>query len=487
MARLNRRQLVKTGTLSAAVALTAALLLIVNYFGGKYYKRFDWTSSHLYTLSEQTRNVLAGLKQDTDVIVFLPAAQPVYEPTKEVLSRYAAASPHLHVRLVDPEKNPMEAQPLVTRYQVKSYGVVVARGSDRRVIDAAELADFDFSRMQLGQQPEMSGFKGEQQITNAILQLSQGRKPKVLFVTGHGEHSLDDRDLSGMSGVQDLLGSDNYQIEEWASIGKNAVPPGTDLVVIAGPTSTFLPAEQGALTAFLNGGGHVLVLLDPTLGPAGKPGLVDTGLEGWLAGYGVKVGRDVVFDPANRVAFQGDEYLFSKDYGSHPITKALQQGNLPVILVLARSVSRGAALPPGYEVTDLLRTSPQGWGETDLAHLDNAAHGDQDLAGPVTLGVAVEKKGLPAGKTSRLVVIGDSDFATNRMLRASVPNTILLSNTLNWLVEREAMLGIPPKKAEQVHLNMTREQLVRSYLIVLGLLPLLALVFGITVYFRRRR
>ena len=67
----NRRQLVKTGTLSAGVLLLAVLLLIVNYFGWKYYKRFDWTGSQLYSLSEKTVNVLKGLKRDVDFYVFL--------------------------------------------------------------------------------------------------------------------------------------------------------------------------------------------------------------------------------------------------------------------------------------------------------------------------------------------------------------------------------------------------------------------------------
>src|SRR3954447_16265357 len=85
----SRRQLVRTGTLSAGVLLIAALLLIVNYFGWKYYKRFDWTKSQLYSLSEKTRNVLGGLKQDVDFVVFLSPDQQreLYQPTTELLQR----------------------------------------------------------------------------------------------------------------------------------------------------------------------------------------------------------------------------------------------------------------------------------------------------------------------------------------------------------------------------------------------------------------
>ena len=95
--------------------------------------------------------------------------------------------------MVDPERNPLEAQQLIQKYGVQSAGVVVASGNDRRVIDAGELAELDYSTVQFTGQPEMKGFKGEQLFTSALLQLSEGKKPRILFTTGHGELSLDDR------------------------------------------------------------------------------------------------------------------------------------------------------------------------------------------------------------------------------------------------------------------------------------------------------
>jgi ABC-type uncharacterized transport system involved in gliding motility auxiliary subunit len=337
----------------------------------------------------------------------------------------------------------------------------------------------------MGQQPEMTGYKGEQMFTSALLQLTEGRKPKILFTTGHGEHSLDDTRPPGLSSAREILGRDNFDIEEWASLGKAAVPPSTDLVLIAGPSSPFLQPELNALSAYVRTGGRLLILLDPTLAGAG---LVDTGLEGWLAGYGVKVGRDIVVDPANPMPFFGSETLFVKDYGDHPITKALHSGNLPVLVSLARSIAKGEA-PPGsnLQVTELLRTSSDGWGETDLTHLDQVKKDDKDVPGPVPLGVAVEIKGGAGSRPARLVVYGDSDFATNQLVRADGNNATLLANSLNWLVERETLLGIPPRKTEQVRLSMTAGELRTVYVLSLLLLPGLAVAAGIAVHRLRRR
>jgi LPXTG-motif cell wall-anchored protein len=486
MAQVDKKALVKTGTLSAGVILVAALVAIVNYFGYKYHQRFDWTSNRLYTLSEKSLNVAKGLQKDVEAVVFLAPTDPLYEPTQEVLARYAAASTHLKVRMVDVAKNPVEAEQLVRKYGVTNAGVVLASGNDKRVIDSADLAELDYSTMQLGQQPQMTGYKGEQLFTSALLELAEGKKAKVLFTTGHGERSLDDQGPRGLAGAAQILGRDNFDISEWASLGQSGVPAGTDMVVIAGPSGSFVPPELAAFSAYLDGGGRMLVLLDPTIGQAAGSGLAQTGLEAWLQGYGIKAGQDIVIDPSNPLPFFGAETIFVKSYGEHPITKPLAQANLPVLFSLARSMAKGDS--GDATVTELLKTSPDGWGETDIVHLDKVAKDGGDQVGPVAIAVAVERKGkAPGARTSRLVAFGDSDFATDQLLQANVANSVLLSNALNWLVEREALLGIPPKKTEQVHLTLTGDELRNIYLIVLGLLPGLAILAGGWVYLRRRR
>jgi ABC-type uncharacterized transport system involved in gliding motility auxiliary subunit len=483
----SRRQLVRSGTLSAGILLILALLAFVNYFGFKYYKRFDWTGSHIYSLSPKTRQVLRQLHRDVNVVVLMPPEQTLYEPTRELLQRYAAASPRIHVEVLDPEKNPIRTDRLIKQYNVTTAGVVLAAGNDRRIVASTELADVDFSGAQLGQQPEMTGYKGEQLFTSALLQLSEGRRPKILFTTGHGERSIDDTSRTGLATAREIIGRDNFDIEEWASLGKPAVPDKTDLVVIAGPTSSFLQPELNALTAYVRAGGRLLVLLDPTL--SGSK-LVDTGLEAWLAGYGVKIDNDIVVDPTNPMPFFGPETLFAKDYGDHPITKPMRAGNLPVVVSLARSVGKGEPPPnAGIQMTELVRTSSQSWGETDLAHLDQVTKDDKDVPGPVSLGVAVEiKGGGPGGaRPARLVAYGDSDFAANLLVRANSTNSTLLTNSLNWLIERQSLLGIPPAKTERVRLSLTGGELRTVWLLSLLVLPGLAVAAGVYVHFRRRR
>lgn len=182
------------------------------------------------------------------------------------------------------------------------------------------------------------------------------------------------------------------------------------------------------------------------------------------------------------------------------MTRSVRQAAVPVLVSLARSVGT-EDVPEDLTASVLLETSADGWGETDVA---DVRLGDDDLAGPVPLAVVVEGPEAPEAEAAaedeaedgagaapgsglRLVVFGDSTFATDQLLVASSNNAALLADTLNWLVEREAALGIPAKRPEQVRLTLTASQLRWTYLLVLVALPGIGVVLGVFVYYRRRR
>lgn len=490
--------------LSAGVLLVAALVGIVNYLGMRYYHRFDWTSSQTYSLSEKTTAILAGLDRDIDVTLLLRENSPLLESSKELLERYAAQSPRLHLRAVSVDRNLIEAQRLVDKYQLSGADVVVfASGDDRRVVEESALADYDYSAFQYGGRPELTGFKGEEAFSGAILELVERRKPRVLVTSGHGESGLDETGTRGLSGIAGLVGKENVELTTWASLGQPDVPEGTDLLVVAGARARFVEPELQAFGRYLDRGGRMLVLLDPELVPGG--GLLETGLESWLDAYGVQVGANIVLDPGATVPLYSPETLFAGASGGHPIVRSLEQARIGVIVALARSVAAGRA-PEGTAAQVLLETTAEGWGETDLVNLRAIARDGRDVAGPVPIAVAVSASSPeaaamageepaepsaappPAGEAPawRLVVVGDSDFATNNLLELS-GNPTMLANAFNWLLDRQKLLGIGPKKPDQVRMTLSPGQLSGITWLVLAGLPALAIAAGVAVYFRRRR
>jgi len=508
---------VRGSLLGAGVLLVAALVVIVNYFGWKYHARLDWTGSDFYTLSEQSENVLASLDRagrDVDVVVFMEPVGELYEEVRELLSRYEAESSRISVRWLDPQRNPAEVQRLVDQYGVTTRSVVFSTGDQRRAVSADELEEIDYSATQFGGQPEVSAFKGEQLFTNALVDLTQEEVPRVLFTTGHGELRLDRTAPRNLAGLVDVLGKDNFKLEEWSLRGADAVPEDADLVVIAGPTSSFFPSEIEVLDAYLTGGGRLLVMLDPVLAPAGgssgassgDSGLLETGLEPWLAGYGVDVGDDLVLeaDGSKLVLGYGPETFVVDDYTAHPVVGSLGEREIPLILSVARSVSAGTA-PDGARALQLFRTSADAWGETDVTSTEELAPGGDDPRGPLSLAVVVEAEdgaddqaageaadadGADGAKSSglRLAVIGDSDIAAAQLVaNPGLGNAAFVGNLFNWMVERRALLGIPPKRPEQVRLSMSSTELRWSVLGVTVVLPALAILAGIWVWSRRRR
>jgi ABC-type uncharacterized transport system involved in gliding motility auxiliary subunit len=469
-------------TLGLAILLGVGILGLVNWLGARHYRRYDWTSAGLFTLSDKSTQVLKGLKQSVTVTVFMTEGSPLYAETQELLKRYKAASPLLTVETLNPERNPARAQAFLKEMGDIRLSVVFRAGEKKKVVSVDQLAEFDFARAQMGGEPALKAFKGEQEFTAAILTVTQAKSPKVVFTKGHGERPIAGRVREGFEHVVELLKQDNCAVEEWDSLADQKVPDGTDLVVVAGPRTGFTFPETDALKSYLAGGGRAILLLDTEFAPGPGNRMVDLGLGPVLDAYGIRIGDDIVVDPRNALPLMGPETVVARSFRSHPVTKLLE--GLPVVFPVARSVSAVEKPPEGVTTQVLVETSQEGWGETNLADLETKVEKDEkDVAGPVPLAVAAE-----AGKErkTRLVVVGDADFASTSGI-ANAANLYLVTSAVNWVLERESLISIPPKSTDQVAVTLSRSDIARITLFVLLILPAAAIGLGIAVWFKRRR
>ena len=465
----------------AGIVLAVALVGMLNWIGYRHYARSDWTSSKLYTLSEKSKNVLKGIATDVRVVVLMTPSTPLFSETKELLDRYKAASQKIQVEYIDPERDPLRTKTLAQEFGVSSANTVVfAAAGRKKYVTSEQLADYDYSGMQMGQAPKMKGFKGEEQFTSAILGVVNPKVPKVYFATGHGEHDPDGMDGDGYSQLRDAIKRDNLDVQK-TSLLSGSIPADCDLLVIAGPSAPFADQEKTALKGYLDKGGRALVLLDPVLGARSRP----SGLEDFLKAYGVQVNEDLVIDPGRRLPFFDLSAVYVSEFHSHPVVDGMQ--GLAVLLPVARSVTTATA--PGASSTILLTTSDQGWGQRNLAV--NAAgqlelkKAPGDTPGPAPLGVAAQSdKDKENGW--RLVVFGNSAFAANQYL-GNAGNANLALNAVDWLAKQEQALGIAPRSPEQVQLFLSAGQMQRVLLISLIGLPACAIALGVAVWWRRRR
>ncbi len=481
MARWGRRVLASTNVV-ATLALLGALFILVNFIASRRYARWDLTQQQLTALSGQTVQALRALEEPVSVVVFYQPSHRLYGLITDVLNEYQRVSPKLQVEFVDPERDIARARQLAKEFAIEDLNVVVFKSGDRRKpLSDTELADYDYSAAQLGGEPRVAAFKGEDAFTSALITVTRQTSPLVWFTAGHGEKALDAQDPAGLATLNRTLQQQGISTETVTLAERPAIPPEVQLVVIAGPTRRFLDHELGLLQAYLEAGGRLLALLDPS---------EEAGLDGLLDRWGVALGHDIVVDPSHQLPFVSAANLLVTDYTQHPIVDKMR--TLVTLFPLARSVRPSQPAPGGITVTPLAVTSPAGWGETRTEVSTFAFEEGQDIKGPVSIAVAAERPTSPAaeagdgGRPARLVVIGDSDFAMNAQL-GNVGNRDLVLGILYWLIQEEQLIGIGPKALESIRLHLTAPQLNQMFWFSFLAMPGVLGLTGVGMWWLRRK
>ena len=490
-AALFQRRQARYGTLAASgVVLGLAILVAANYILARQNKRWDLTAAQQYSLSDQTVRVLESLESPIRVLVF---AQEVDFPRyRDRLGEYEYTSDRVSLELIDVDKNPV----LARQYEVQAYGTVVFdyNGRIERVVSDQE-----------------------QDLTNGLIKAVEGEERKAYFLQGHGERSPTGAERDGYSALADALRLDNLSVETVILSQAGAVPEDAAVLVAAGPATDLLPAEADMLREYLDGGGKLLVLLDPPDGPDGEN---RDNLIGLIAEWGIEVGQDIVVDVSGVGQLLGTDATVpvASTYPQHPITDRFA---LLTAFPLARSVKPAEGGAGGRVATSFAETSPRSWAESnlDLSSGEVAMEEDQgDVPGPISIAAAVsatvETDAEDAGPTdeaaggdtgdghdhgaeagaeeesdapveARLAVFGDSDFAANGSLGIQ-GNRDLVLNAINWLAEQENLISIRPREPEDRRITVTADQQFRIFAASIFLIPGVIVGAGVYTWWRRR-
>ena len=461
------------GTLAAAsVVVVLGILVAINYLGSRHNKRWDLTAGKQYSLSDQTRKVLQGLQKPVRIKVF--AGSDDFARFRERLDEYQYASRQVSVEYVDAVKRPA----LANQYNIQALGTVVFEYDGRT---------------------ERVTSDGEQELTNGLIKIIQGTQHKVYFAQGHGEKSTDGSDRGGYSTIAAALGSDNYGVDKVVLAQQKQVPADASVLIVAGPKTDYFSAEVEMLKAYLGRGGKVLFLLDP---PDKADSAPLTNLSALLSEWAVELGNNVVVDVSGMGQLFGTDASVpvAAKYQQHPITDRF---NLITAYPLARSVAPASGEANTRSAQTLVETSPSSWAETDIQRLTSSGQVARELdkgdkAGPVSLAVAVSAPatpGTPPGEApkpddapkpeTRIVVFGDSDFATNGWL--GIPgNRDLFLNAVNWLAQQENMIAIRPRDPQDRRVTLTADQERRIFWLTVLIVPGLILLAGVQTWWRRR-
>lgn len=449
---LGARSTQQSGLSMGLVVLITAFAFGANIVATKHDTRWDLTSAERYSISPQTVAVLQALEEPVEIRAYFGGESVEKSAFLDLIAGYQGHTPRLTLRVIDPVLDPT----LADRDQVDSpMGTVIFESGERTQRLEAKM--------------------DEEAVTNALIRLTSAREHIICITEGHGELSVDDdMNPAAISAVASKLERQNYTFKPINLLRLGAVPEECDLLFVPDPRVDFMAAERAQLEAFNQRGGSMLLLLEPGHSP---------GLAVHMAQYGLDVGENIVLEANPNYQVMGGDasnlVIGQNQMTDHPITEPIIG---MVLLRVARTVQ--ALQPPleDFDVGELLLTSDYAWAETTLdgLTLPQPDEGEDPMG---RLGLAAVSEGKSGGK---VVVFGDSDFASNELLDQA-SNFDLLPNTIAWLVGEEDQVSIRPNAAAKGTFTMTTIQGLLVWLVSVLLLPALAMGGAVWTWLARRR
>jgi ABC-type uncharacterized transport system involved in gliding motility auxiliary subunit len=433
------------------VFMFVGILSILNFLAARHSYRWDLSENQNFSLAPQTHRVIRGLPRDVKITVFTREKDAGYQTYKERLDSYRQASAKIAVEFVDPERQPKIAQ---------SYGIT---RSDTAVFES-------------GAQTIRVNNPSEAELTAALIRVSKDDKKRILFLEGHGEPGTDSRDRTGFSLAKELLGKQGYEVGTLSLLSQAAVPDSTSMLAIVGPRKPITTEELDRIRAYVEKGGHLLLMVDPDSQAELNP---------LLKHWGAGLGPGVLVDFQDRLAQGEPTVLLVRTFTEHEITQDLTAA---VLFPLARHVTFDEQVGKDWDFVQLARTSPNSRAVIKASGRIIALDEKADIKGPLPMAAALAPKTPPADGRPRpaIVVIGNSTFASNAFVNFP-GNSDFFLHTAAWLSQDREMIAIGPKdQAVRPFIPNPIQERTLLYVQVF-FLPAVVLVAGVNVWRKRRR
>jgi ABC-type uncharacterized transport system involved in gliding motility auxiliary subunit len=323
----------------------------------------------------------------------------------------------------------------------------------------------------------------EEGITGAFIRDLKNNTRTVCFVTGSGEHQIDNSDRSGFSRFKDLLSKDEYQSKSINLLQNAQVPQDCTVLVVGGPTGDYIQPEVDAIKKYVEEGGRAFFMLDPPL-KIGRDEIADNdALTNLLQSWGVTPQKDLILDlnPVGQLIGAGPQVALVNSYGTQPIVSEMKG------TMTGFPISRSLELKSTDKTTveKLFDSSDSSLATTNLSSPEVKVNDPKNKKGPVTIAAAGSYKTAKENSQGRFVVVGSSSWAENSFINFN-GNRDLALNAMNWLSSDEDLISIRPKDQEDRRITMTRAQMSLVRTTSQFLLPLFVLVAGISVWWKRR-
>jgi ABC-2 type transport system permease protein len=483
------------------VVLVLLLGLMVNGLAFRHYKRWDLSRDQKYALSDKTKRFLNTIKGKVRITVFFAPTTPITGDVQNLLTEYQyAGKGKIDIENIDPQRNLSRAKEMFDKYKVVSDEslIVIDYEGRNKTVKASDMAEIDQSGMAFGEGPRVAAFKGEQAVTGAMMDLVEGKKNTLGYVLGHGEPPItetlsppmlgQEQPASPISVLKTFIENENIKFQGVNLSNEPEIPAEIKTVMIVGPRYDFSDREMKLLRDFWTKQGRILLLMDPA---AKTPKL-----SAFLNELGVKVNDDrlMVF-----VQTGIEEVALTRDVQAHFLGTSQVTKRLAEVRSLFLGGTSSITLEPervrgsNIRLEPLIQADNGYFAETDYNSNDQAklqSDAKKGGATPLTIGTSVEKGGSADERvqmnSSRMVVVSNATFVEDNALTQDQQALDFISGSVNWLMSREQLIGIAPKVATTLTFSLNEEALRSLRWIVLVLMPLVFVILGTAVWWKRR-
>lgn len=457
----------KNGTFSVGMTvIVIAIVVVLNLIFGQLpekYRNIDVSSTKIYEITDTSKTLLKDLKSKVTFTV-LADKENTDDRIKTFLSKYAGLSKNVSVEWIDPVLHPSA----LTEYDTQENTIVVAceDTSKTTTVSFDSIIVMDTSSYNYTGSASESEFDGEGQLTSAVNYITNDVNKKIYRTTGHGESTLS-------SSITELIDKNNYLVEELNLVMDTSIPDDCDLLLMYAPSKDLSADEKTALQGYLADGGKVMVLLGET-SPADMPNL-----SAIMKTYGMEMADGYIADTER--CYQGNYYYI---FPQLSVSGDMAKGLSSQMVLVTNALGMNLVDPERDTITTeaFMGTSDNAYAVTEEA----------EEQGNYTLG-AVATETITSGDDtestteSRFTVISAGSLIDSQITDTftQLENTTVFMNAVSSNFDGVQNISIEPKSLATEY-NTVQHAGLLSLLVIFGL-PLLILVSGFAVWFKRRK
>lgn len=449
------------GTTAVIIAIAVVFNLVIAKLPSQY-RTADLSQMKLTTIGEQTEEIVGTL--DEDVSIYLIAETGTEDYTIEkVLERYEGISSHVSVEVIDPVLHPNFTAEY-TDEELADNSLIVVSDKRHKVIGYSDMYEtsFDYNTYS----SYVTGFDGEGQITSAISYVTTDNLPIIYTLTGHEEGSF-------TTAMTTAIEKENIEIKELNLLTEETVPEDADCVMLFTPQKDISEEEADKLITYMENGGKAFIVTSYT-------GVKMPNLQKVLNNYGIGTMEGVVLEGNSNYYLSGNPTYLLPDIGSSDALGNLSGSNAYVLMPVAQAVEKLEDKRETVEIDSLLTTSEDAYVKVNVNETLEKEDGDQ--TGSFDLGVAVTEN-----ETKLIYLTSANLFSEQVDAMVSGSNVQVLTNGVSWMCDQEQSVSIASKSTELSYLTVTAASGRMWGVVTVGMLPVLCLLLGGTIWFKRRR